>query len=46
VSRPRHARDPRTWDERLSLYSKTVAVAVVVLITIAGSFLYLVGIIP
>jgi hypothetical protein len=42
---PRHARDPRTLDERLSLYSKTVTVASVVLVTIALSFLYLIGVI-
>lgn len=42
---PRHARDPRTLDERISLYSKTVAVASVVLVVMALSFLYVVGII-
>lgn len=42
---PQHARDPRTWPERISLYFMAMSVGSIVLATMVVSFLYLIGVI-
>jgi hypothetical protein len=42
---PQHARDPRTWIERVSLFAAATSVGAIVLATMVVSFLYLTGIV-
>lgn len=43
---PRHARDPRPWGLRLSLYAKTMTVGIVAFLAMIVAVLWLFGIIP